>query len=119
MEGYLTNFVKENSPLMSDFESAGFVCDCSGKGTLLITKKFTFQEVFRYGCTVHFNKWTASTVAFLMNLFSHKFFAHTRVTCDQNSRICWSYFINRLKNLQEGRCLADHLWIRTILVEKG
>ena len=65
---------------------------CSCKSAFLITKKFTFQKIFRHGSHINGDKWSICPSGSLMERMSHQFFSCTSLTHKKDRAVCCRHF---------------------------
>jgi len=44
-EWHIADFIKEESPFVSQFEAANSLCDCARKGAPFMAKELTFEQI--------------------------------------------------------------------------
>src|SRR4029077_18265200 len=85
------NFVKKKSAGIRHFETADFLCYGPGKGTLLVPKQLTLQEIEGYSSAVKLHEWASAACAQIVNGVGDQFLPSSRVSQHQHSRISRRY----------------------------
>jgi hypothetical protein len=108
-EWHVADFIKKESPFVSQFEAANSLCDCAGKSTPFMAKELTFEQVEGNRRTVQLDQRLAATGTRIVNRVSDEFLASAGFSLDQNSRVHRRYPFGLFQNGSQGRAVADDL----------
>jgi hypothetical protein len=72
-EGHIADFIKKESPFVSQFEATNSLCDCARKSTPFMAKELTFEQVEGNRRTVQLDQGLAAAGARIMNRVSDEF----------------------------------------------
>jgi hypothetical protein len=86
-EWHIADFIKEESPFVSQFEAANSLCDCSGKSTPFMAKELTFKQVEGNRRTVQLDQRLAATGTRIVDRVSDEFLASAGLALDEHSRV--------------------------------
>jgi hypothetical protein len=105
----VADFIKKESPFVSQFEAANSLCDCTGKSTPFMAKELTFEQVEGNRRTVQLDQRLAATGTRIVNRVSDEFLASAGFSLDQNSRVHRRNPFGLFQNGSQGRTVADDL----------
>src|SRR6266480_2058587 len=105
----VSNFIQEQCPTVSQFESADFLPDCAGKSALLMPKQFAFHQIEGDGGTIYFKKRTPPTGTEVMDGSRDQLLARPRFSQYQHSGIGRRYKFHFCECKLERRAVADDL----------
>src|SRR4051794_14163604 len=94
---------------MRKFQAAHLARNCPRKGALLVSKQFTFNQPRRNSGTVDFDERPVSAPTEPVDRPGQQFFACSRLTLDEDSRIRGSHSFNLLQNLAKSPALANNV----------
>src|SRR6201993_1829309 len=86
-ERQVTDFVQEESAVISHFESANFLCHGPGKGTLLVPEQLALQEIEGYGSTVKLHAGASPACTQIVNCMGDQFLPRSGFSQDQHRGI--------------------------------
>jgi len=78
----VANLVKEQSSLVGQLKAANLLCDRSGEGTFLVTKKLAFQKIQWDGSTIQSYKRMSTPRADIVNRVRDQFLARACLSLD-------------------------------------
>ena len=81
----------------------------AGEGTLFVAEQFAFNQLRRNCRTVYLYHWSSGTFALRMNGVCYQFFSGSVWSCNHNSCIRWSDFINDFLDSFQCRRITNHL----------
>jgi hypothetical protein len=88
------NFVKKKSAGISHFETADFLCYGPGKGTLLVPKQLTLQEIEGYGSAVKLHEGASAARTQIVNGMGDQFLPRSGFSQNQHSGISWRHTLH-------------------------
>src|SRR5580765_6877033 len=86
-EWHVADFIKKESPFVSQFEAANSLCDCAGKSTPFMAKELTFEQVEGNRRTVQLDQRLAAAGTRIVNRVSDEFLASAGLSLDEHSRV--------------------------------
>src|ERR1700678_1720726 len=87
----VSDLIHEEGPFVSQLEAANSVGDSSCKSALLMTKKFTFQELEGNGSTIHLYERATAPRAGVVNRPRDQFLAGPGFSLDKNRGVGWGH----------------------------
>jgi hypothetical protein len=108
-EWHVADFIKKESPFVSQFEAANSLCDCAGESTAFMTKELTFEQVEGNRRTVQLDQRLAATGTRIVNRVSDEFLASAGFSLDQNSRVHRCDPFGLFQNGCQSRAVPDDL----------
>jgi len=86
-EWHVADFIKKETPFVSQFEAANSLCDCAGKSTPLMAKELTFEQVEGNGGTIQLDQCVAAAWARIVDRVSDEFLASASLALDENGSV--------------------------------
>jgi hypothetical protein len=86
-EWYVADFIKKEGSFVSQFEAAHLLCDCARKGSPLMAKKLTFEQVEGNGGTIQLDQCVSAAGARIVDRVSDEFLASARLALDENGSV--------------------------------
>src|SRR5262249_36819019 len=90
----LSNLIQEKGSVIGQFEKARLRGVCISKGTLFVSKHFTFQQCFLDGTTVNVYEWARVPRRQAVEGLGNQFLTNTALTHDQSIRIGLGHLFN-------------------------
>jgi hypothetical protein len=88
------DFVQEESAGIGHFEAANLLRDGPGKGTLLVPKQLTLQEIEGYGSAVKLHEGASAARAQVVNGMGDQFLPCSGFSQNQHSGISWRHTLH-------------------------
>jgi len=86
-EWHIADFIKKESPFVSQFEAANSLCNRARKSASFMAKELTFEQIEGNGGTVQFDQRLAAAGARIVNRVSDEFLASAGLSLDEHSRV--------------------------------
>jgi hypothetical protein len=86
-EWHIADFVKKESPFVSQFEAADSLRDRAGKSASFMAKEFTLEQVEGNGGTIQLDQSVAAAGAGIVDRASDEFLASACFSLDEHSRV--------------------------------
>src|SRR6201997_2567543 len=85
-EWHVADFIKKESPFVSQFEAANSLCDCASKSTPFMAKELTFKEVEGNRRAIQLDQGLAAPGTGIVYGVSNQFLASTSFSTDKHRR---------------------------------
>src|SRR6201997_1333635 len=106
----VSDLVQKESAGISHFEAANLLCNGPGKGTLLMPKQLTLQQIERYGSAVKLDEGASASRAQIVNGMGDQFFPRSSFSQNQHSGIGRCYTFHFRQHRLQSRALTDDLF---------
>ena len=108
VEGHFTDFIQKNRTVICHFKQAGLVFHGSGKGSGLVTKELTLQQVFAESRTVDGHNRILTARARVMDSVGEHFLSGTGFTREQHRHIRIGHFPGQRNRLLQSVGTSDN-----------
>jgi hypothetical protein len=108
-EWHIADFIKEESPFVSQFEAANSLCDCARKGSPFMAKELTLEQIEWNGGTVQLDQGPAAAGARIVDRVSDEFLASAGLALDEHSSVRRRNPLGLLKHDSQSRAVAYDL----------
>src|ERR1700758_2046624 len=115
----VAHLIEEECAVLGKLKAPGFLCCSSCKSSLLVSEEFTFHEARGNSGAVHFDETVVVAGTAPMNRTSNQFLPSSRLSRNQNGRVCRSHGSDLFQDFNNARTVTDDVGNAAFAQEVG